>query len=201
VELDEVIRRRRMVRSFEDRPLTPGTIERLLDLAVRAPSAGFTQGWEFIVLEGPSQTARYWDVTLPAAQRESFPWPGLLNAAALVIPLAHAQDYVDRYGESDKAATGLGSSVDDWPVPYWLIDTAMTAMLLLLSVVDAELGALFFGMFEHEQAVLTALGVPDGFRPIGTIAIGHPASEGNSPSQSVRRGRRPMANMMHRGGW
>jgi nitroreductase len=199
VQLEDAIRRRRMVRSFRDQPLPAGTLDRILERGLHAPSAGFSQGWAFVVLEGPSQTARYWDVTLPVDRRASFPWPDLLAAPALIIPLAHAQTYVDRYGEPDKAATGLGRSAEDWPVPYWLIDTAMSSMLMLLAAVDEELGALFFGIFDHEPELMAELGVPAGYQPIGTIAIGYPAED--RPSASLARGRRSLDEVVHRGRW
>jgi nitroreductase len=199
VELSDAIRRRRMVRAFHDRPLPPGTLDRILELGLHAPSAGFSQGWAFVVLEGSAETSRYWDVTLPPERRAGFPWPDLLAAPALIIPLAHAQAYLDRYAEPDKAASGLGGSADDWPVPYWLVDTAMSSMLMLLGAVDAELGALFFGIFDHEEALMRELGVPDGYQPIGTIAIGYPTDD--RPSGSVARGRRPLDEVVHRGRW
>jgi membrane-associated protease RseP (regulator of RpoE activity) len=82
---------------------------------------------------------------------------GAAALAALIIPLAHAQAYVDRYAEPDKTTTGLGHSADDWPVPYWLVDTAMSSMLMLLAAVDQGLGALFFGIFDHEAELLVDL--------------------------------------------
>jgi nitroreductase len=201
LELTEAIRRRRMVRSFQDRPLEPGVLDRILELASHAPSAGFAQGWELVVLEGVAQTARYWDVTLPEPGRTGFAYPGLLRAPVLIIPLAHAQAYVDRYAEPDKASRGLGTSAQDWPVPYWLVDTAMSAMLALLAAVDGGLGALFFGIFAHQAAVLAELGVPDGYQPIGAIALGYPDPDGDRPSPSLARGRRPLDQLVHRGGW
>jgi nitroreductase len=188
-----------MVRAFEPTALPPGTLDRILALGLHAPSAGFSQGWELVVLEGPDQTAQYWDVTLPPEERNTFPWAGLLHAPALVIPLAHAQAYVDRYAEPDKASTGLGRSADDWPVPYWLVDTAMSTMLMLLAAVDEGLGALFFGIFSNEAQLLDALGVPAGLTPIGTIAIGYRAPD--RPSASLQRGRRGLDEVVHRGGW
>ncbi len=190
-----------MVRSFRDRPLPPGTIERLIELATHAPSAGFTQGWEFVVLEGAEQTARYWDVTLPEPRRSAFGHPGLLRAPALIIPLAHPEAYVARYAEPDKAAQGLGESTADWAVPYWLVDTAMSAMVVLLAAVDESLGALFFGIFDHQEALLAQLGVPPGYQPIGTIALGYPDPTDGRPSRSLARGRRPVESVLHRGGW
>jgi nitroreductase len=188
-----------MVRSFRPDPLAPGALDRILTNAQRAPSAGFAQGWTFVVLAGPTETARYWDATLPVDRRGTFAWPGLLAAPVLVVPCADPSAYVRRYGEPDKAATGLGASPEAWAVPYWFVDAGMAAMAMLLTAVDEGLGACFFGLFEHEAAVCAALGIPAPHRPIGTIAIGHPAPD--RPSASVARGRRPATDVVRRGGW
>lgn len=200
VEFSHAVRRRRMVRDFTDEPVPPEVVDELLDLATRAPSAGHSQGWSFVVLEGPEQTARFWDTTLPVEKRASFPWPGLLRAPVLIIPLAEPQVYVDRYAEADKARTGLGEGEERWPVPYWYVDTAFASMVVLLGAVDADLGALFFGIFSHEAELLVELGVPEGHRPVGAIALGHPAPD-QRPSRSTRRGRTPLDEVVHRNGW
>jgi nitroreductase len=199
VEFADVIRRRHMVRSFDARPIDSDVLDRVLDAGRRAPSAGNTHGTDLVVLQD-EQTATYWDITLPAARREAFPWPGLLDAPALIVPLAHAAAYVDRYGEADKSATGLGEGVDRWPVPYWHVDTAFAAMSMLLAAVDEGLGALFFGIFSHEREVMAALGVPPDRQPIGTIALGYPADR-QRVSVSAKRGRRSLDEVVHRGRW
>jgi nitroreductase len=199
VELADAIRRRRMVRSFRPDPISPQSLERILDAGRRAPSAGNTQGASFVVLEGPDETCRYWDVTLPAARRDAFPWPGLLAAPVLVVPCAEPARYLARYSEPDKARTGLGAGVDAWGVPYWFVDSGMAAMAMLLAAVDEGLGACFFGIFDHEPALKAALGIPPEVRPTGTIAIGHPAPD--RPSRSVARGRRSLDEIVHRGRW
>ncbi len=204
MEWERVVRSRRMVRDFTDAPVDDAVLERLLDLARRVPSAGFSQGIDFIVLNGVEQTARFWNRTLPPDERASFPWPGLLNAPVLVLPMADAAAYVERYDQPDKARAGLGSSVDDWPIPYWYVDTAMAAMTLLHGVVDAGLGALFFGIFRNEAELLADLGVPLGIRPVGAIAIGHPteAARAMQAEGSARtRHRRPLEETVHRNGW
>lgn len=197
MEFREVVDRRRMVRNFTDEPVDRAVLDAILSDATRAPSAGNSQGWELLVLEGPEQTARFWDVSLPVERRERFRWPGLLRAPVLVLPLADPARYVRRYAEPDKARTGLGVGEDAWPVPYWTVDTAFATMTLLHGVVDAGLGSLFFGLFDHEAEVLAALGVPVGLRPIGVVAIGHPAAD--SPGRSAGRPRRPLDEVVHRG--
>src|ERR1700736_2431544 len=105
-----------MVRSFKSRPLQPDVVERILADAQRAPSAGFSQGWAFVVLVGPAETAVFWDAVSDARWRADASWPGLLRAPIIIIPLTDEAAYRARYGEPDKAASGLHSS--EWPVPY-----------------------------------------------------------------------------------
>jgi nitroreductase len=199
VDLREAVRRRRMVRAFTAEPVPPGLVDDLIDLARRAPSAGNTRPVEFVVLEG-GQTARLWDVTLPPGERRAaFRWQGLLAAPVVVVPLVEPAAYPRRYAEPDKAGTGRGAGLDAWPVPYWWVDGGMAVHALLLGAVDAGLGALLYGLFEHEPAVLAALGVPDGRRALGAVALGWPAPD--EPGRSAGRPRPPLAEVVHRGGW
>ena len=188
-----------MVRAFSTAPVEPAVVDHLIDLARRAPSAGNSQGWAFVVLEGAAQTARYWDVTMPPPRREGFRWPGLVAAPVLIVALVKPDIWVHRYAEADKAATGLGVAADEWPVPYWWVDGGMAVEHLLLGAVEAGLGACFFGVFDHEEAVLAALEVPAGWRALGAVAVGHPATD--EPGRSARRGRLPLEDVLHRGGW
>lgn len=198
MEFRDVVRRRRMVRSFTTDPIERAVLDRLLADALRSPSAGNSQGRELLVLEGPAQTAQFWEVTLPAERRAGFAWPGLLRAPVLVIPLADPTAYVARYAEADKARTGLGAGPEAWPVPYWTVDTAFAAMTLLHAVVDAGLGALFFGIFANERELMVALGVPSHLKPIGAIAIGRPETE-DRPGRSAGRPARSVSDAVHRG--
>jgi nitroreductase len=199
VELRDVVRKRRMVRAFDRRPVPSALVDDLIDLARRAPAAGNTaEARAFLVLED-DQTARYWDTTFPAARRETFRWPHLMDAPVLVIALVRAAAYVERYAEPDKARTGLGAGEDRWPVPYWWVDGGMAVEAMLLGAVDVGLGALFFGIFDHERELLAALGVPDGWRALGTIALGWPATDEASPS--LARPRPALDEVTHRGRW
>ena len=196
----DALRDRRSCRSFTGEPLAAGLLVDLVDRARRTPTAGNSQGVEFLLLEGDHASA-YWDATLTAERRATFPWPGLLRAPALVVPWGMPDRYVVRFAEDDKAHAGMGGSADDWSVPYWLVDAAFAAMALQLLAVEAGLGCSFFGLFEHETAVAERFGVPDGARAVGTIALGHPDPDGARSSGSTVRGRRPLAEVLHRGGW
>ena len=122
LELDAVVARRRMCRSFLERPVDPEALERALALATRAPSAGNTQGWAFVILEG-DETAAFWQHEAESSWLAHPSHPGLLNAPVIVLPLASRQSYVDRYSEADKATVGPGASangrylIGSWTAP------------------------------------------------------------------------------------
>jgi len=187
-----------MVRNYDDRPLPPGALDRILENALHAPSAGFSQGWAFVVLEGAEQTAAFWDASFGDEDRAQFTYDGLFRAPVVVICLSHKQAYLDRYAEPDKGWTDKSEA--HWPVPYWDIDTGFASLLMLLTAVDAGLGALFFGIFpERVAGVRAAFGIPGEYTPIGAIAIGYTAPD--TPSPSLKRGRRPQEAVIHRAGW
>lgn len=194
-----------MVRDFTDAPVDGAVLDRILDASRRVPSAGFAQGTDLVVLVGPTETARYWDATLPADRRAQFRWPGLLRAPVIVVPVTDPSAYLARYAESDKVATaavaGLGEAPERWPVPYWWVDAGMAVQNLLLAAVDEELAACFFGVFEHEAAIVSSLAIPAGRRPVGVIALGHPADGGGRTGSPNRRPRRDLDDVVHRGGW
>jgi nitroreductase len=198
LELKDVIARRRMCRSFLEGPIDPVALERALETATHAPSAGNTQGWAFVVLED-HETALFWQHQADSSWLAHPSHPGLLNAPVIVLPLASKQSYLERYSEPDKATVGA-RRVADWAVPYWLVDTSFATMLLLLALAQEGLGTLFFALQKPAGPLLQALGVPDGWEPLGAVAIGWPSTD-DRPSTSASRPRKPLAEVVHRGRW
>ena len=139
MDFQRVVGLRKMCRSFEDRPVPPDLLGRILKNAQRAPSAGFSQGWAFVVLEGEEQTSVFWEHTADEEWRQDPNWPGLLRAPVIILPLSHKQAYLDRYSEPDKAAFGLQDKAS-WPAPYWLVDTAFagSAEGLVLALLEGR---------------------------------------------------------------
>ena len=200
MDFDAVVRRRRMVRSYRRDPVSADALDRILDAGRRAPSAGNTAALDLVVLEGSEQTAAYWDTTLVSERRSSFPWPGLLDAPVLVLVVVDPVAYVRRYAEIDKAHTGLGDGADAWPVPFWFVDGGAAIMSMLHATVAEGLGALLFGVFEHEDDVRTRFSIPGDRRIVAVVALGHPGDDDRASSSS-RRGRRSLAEVVHRGHW
>jgi nitroreductase len=188
-----------MVRRYvADRPVPVDVRERILAHALRAPSAGFSQGWGFLVLEEPADRARFWQAATPQTH-ELAQWRENMRTAPLII-VAHSNKdaYLDRYALPDKGWTDRDTS--HWPVPYWDIDTGFASLLMLLTAVDEGLGACFFGIpVEQISSYRREFGVPEEFMPIGAVTVGY--REVDHRSGSLKRGWRPVDEVVHRGQW
>jgi nitroreductase len=198
MDFQRVVERRRMVRNYSDEPVDAAVVQRILANALHAPSAGFSQGWAFLLLDARADVDRFWASATPPGQGDDMWSAGMRRAPMIVVPLSSKAAYLDRYAAPDKGWTDRDES--RWPVPYWDIDTGMAALLMLLTVTDEGLGACFFGIPpEQTDTFRSEFGVPSTFTPIGALTIGHRAPD--QPSPSLRRGRRPAADVVHRGRW
>ncbi|WP_156254012.1 nitroreductase family protein [Pseudactinotalea terrae] len=201
MEFQDVVRKRRMHRRFTGEAVSAAALDRIVRNAVRAPSAGFSQGWAFVVLESAHDRDRFWAASTPvSSDRDMSAWlDGMRTAPVLILALASRAAYLRRYAEDDKGFHG-----DDearWSAPYWHIDVGMAALLMLQTAVDEGLGACFFGVPPQRcAAVRTELGIPSELEITGVVAVGHPA-EGGAAGSAGRRERRPLEEVVHRGGW
>jgi len=193
VEFQDVVRKRRMVRSFDpDRPVPPETLELILRNATRGPSAGFSQGQAFLVLQG-ADLAKFWAMR-PHGNDVS-------TAPLLIVPMSCKRVYLDRYAQPDKGWTDRSES--HWPVPFWHIDTGMATLLILQTCVDQGLGALYFGIVPEDVTPFRELyGVPEDHEPIGAVAIGYSAEpDGTVTGSPKTRKRRATEDVVHHGRW
>ena len=197
MEFTEVVRRRRMVRRYDPGRAVPReVVERCLENAVRAPSAGFSQGWDFLVLSTDDEREAFWtSTTTPGAPED--PWLGGIRAApVLVLCLSHKDAYLERYAADDKGWTDRDES--RWPVPYWDVDTGMASLLILLTATDEGLGSLFFGVPpERHAAVREAFAIPASRTIVGVVSMGYAVPGPKSPS--LRRHRRTGPEVTHWG--
>jgi nitroreductase len=202
MELAAAIRRRRMVKEYESTSMDIEQIRELVELALRAPSGGWTQATEFLVLSNAARISRFWTVCVPSEQRSTMDdrWPTWRKAPVVVLPLTSSERYLERYRKGDKANTPLGRDESEWPVPYWDIDCGMAVQNLLLAVTDAGLGAAFFGLFGEPQTFLVECGVPPEYHAIGAVTIGHRPLVSTEPTPPSEM-RRPAGSAFHVDGW
>jgi len=196
MDFRDVVLKRRMVRHFTDEPVAPEAIDRILDLARHAPSAGFTQGQSFVVVTRPDLKRAIAALCGEEQYVASGFHPFVSGAPVLLIPCTSEAAYHRRYQEPDKI--GADGAEIEWPVPYWHMDIGCAVMIVLLAAVDEGLAAGFAGA--HDLLALRALlGMPEEVMPAGVIPIGHRAPD--RPSASLKRGRKPEAEYVHRERW
>lgn len=170
--LDALLRRRRMVRRFTSAPVSEETIAHLLATAARAPSAGHTQPWAFVVVRR--------EATRRALGRAAHGQDWLATAPVVIVACADLSRSRPRYRERAER--------------YGFIDVAFASLLLLLAVVESGLGACFVGAFDDDE-VAGLLGLPGHIQPVAIIPVGHPAE---SPPASTHR---PVRTMRHDERW
>lgn len=201
MELWDVLRRRKMVRHFRQDPVPRDVIDRVMASVLHAPSAGFTQGNEFLVLTTSETIAAFLRLT----EDPEFPTPDDWAEAippVVVFPLSNRAAYLARYSKPDKIDFGLDDP-DKWPAPFWDIDAGMASMLILLAAIDAGLGGLFAGISYGERAMLDHFGVPADFHAIGVIWLGYPAdADPLAPTGGeIAARRRPATQLVHHDAW
>jgi len=201
VEFKEILKRRRMVRAYEPRPVGRETLERIVGTIRRAPSAGFSQGQRFVVVTDAERRR-----TIADAVGESFyveqgfaPW--ISGAAALIVVCTCEDDYHDRYRQPDKLVEG---EEIEWPVPYWHADAGKATMLVLLAAIDEGLAAGVFGVpADRMQSVRELLDLPQDLAIVEVITLGHTAADDVSDHLSSRgtRPRKPLDELVHWERW
>jgi nitroreductase len=201
MEFGEVLRRRRMIRSYDlAQPVPPAAIDAVLAAALRAPSAGFTQGISFLVLSSDAERERFWRLT---SDTDTVWLRGMRTAPVLVLVWTSEQAYLDRYAEPDKGWTDRDPA--HWSAPYWFVDAGMASMAALLSAVDQHLGACFFGIPADRIAVVREnFSVPASQLSVGVISLGYSAAAPEVrpiTGSPARRPRKAPTDLIHHGVW
>lgn len=198
MEFDHVLRRRRMVRDYDPGRLVPqAALDSVLRAVTRAPSAGFTQAVELLVLTSAEQRASFWALT---ADGESRWLRGMRGAPVLILVWTSREAYLDRYAQPDKGWVDRDPA--RWPAPFWFVDAGMASMAALLAAVDAQLGACFFGVpTDRVAAVRKHFGVPTDQLNVGVISLGYPDPAERRSGSPSRRARRPVEDSLHHGRW
>lgn len=196
MEFEKVVRKRRMVRNFRREPVPSSVINNLLELSLHTPSAGFSQGWAYVVVTEPSLKRRVGEIQGEADFYAKRFHKFVSEAPVLIVACASEKIYHDRYREPDKLKED-GTEIE-WPTPYWFFDIGCGCMLILLAAVNNGLAAAFTGVFRTEQ-MKQLLRIPDHFHPVGVISVGYPAEDIKSPS--LKRGRRPLKDVVHYEYW
>lgn len=186
-----------MTRTFDGGPSLED-LKELGELALRAPSAGFSQGAHLLILAG-DDLQRFWQVSGVGAWFATKS-PGVLSAHAVILVLADETAYTNRYSQSDKAGHGL-EEAENWVKPTWLTDAALVTQNLLLLIEEQRWGALLFDLFIEPRKLLDAFGVPPKVHCAGVVAIGFRHSEDSKSGSPTRLPRKAVTDVLHIGTW
>jgi nitroreductase len=196
MQFQQVVERRRMIRRYSGRSVPPDEVAAILDNALRGPSAGFSQGFAFLVLDRAEDITRFREAATPTEGDEDDWFAATFDAPLVVVPCSNKDAYLDRYAEPDKGFTDRSDAW--WPAPYWDIDTGFATLLMLLTAVDRGLGACFFGIpIDRVEVVKEAFDIPLAYRPIGAVTVGY----GADPPLDRSDRRKRHEEMIHRGRW
>ncbi|MBM4432325.1 MAG: nitroreductase family protein [Chloroflexi bacterium] len=169
MDLWTAIERRHSVRSFRDSDVSATSVQKILEAAVRAPSAGNRQPWHFVVVRRKVVK----EALAQAAYGQSF----VAEAPVVIVVCADAERSATRYGSRGRSL-------------YCLQDTAAATEHVLLAATALGLGSCWVGAFDEGSAAC-ALGLPAHLRPVAMVPIGQPTSESTG-----RTARRPLTEVI-----
>lgn len=196
MEFRDTVLKRRMVRNFSNQPVDSAIIDHILELTRHAPSAGFTQGQSFSVVTHLELKQAIADTCEEDEYVQRGFAPFISKAPVLLIPCTSETAYHRRYQEADKVNEDGTEIV--WPVPYWFMDIGCAVMIALLAAIDEGLVTAFAGSKDLDT-LRSLLNMPPEVTPVGVIALGYRAPD--IPSPSLKRGRKPEAEYIHRERW
>lgn len=165
----QVLESRRSVRDFDPTvEVSPDMVDRILAVAIRAPSAGNRQPWHFYIVRDPAVR----EALAASAYGQEF----VSQAPVAIVVCADAAQSAGRYGRRGREL-------------YCLQDTAAATEHILLACVALGLGGCWVGAFDERRAA-RALSLPTRHRPVAILPIGKPATEA-----VMRTTRRPLPSV------
>jgi FMN reductase [NAD(P)H] len=183
MEFAEILRHRKMVRSYTDEPVDRAAVERIVARGRKAPSGGFSQGVRMVVVTAEATRHRIAELANEPHYVGLGLEPWISQAPVHVVVAMREESYHERYRRADKL-DDHGQEVE-WRVPWWWVDAGKSLMLLLLAAVDEGLGAGLFGLVgDANDGLRELLGMPDDLEVVGVVTIGHP---GPAPDRGSRR--------------
>ncbi|GLW06786.1 hypothetical protein Misp01_19160 [Microtetraspora sp. NBRC 13810] len=173
MDFTEVLRKRQMVRSYTDEPVSEESLDRILRAVRRAPSAGFSQGHRLVVVTDPKLRQQAADISETRYVELGFP-PWISTAPVHIYVGTRERSYHERYGRAEEIRPGYTEI--PWPVPFWWFDCGAMFMLLQLAAINEQLATGYFSsVFTDELTALAqVVGMPDDVALAGVITIGHP---------------------------
>ena len=169
LDVFEAIQNRRSIRAYTRKSVPDEFVNKLIEAARVAPSAGNIQPWEFVIVRNADLKNR---LSVAALNQNS-----IKEAPLAIVICANETRSYRGYGNR-------GASL------YCLQDTAAAIQNLLLAAHALGLCSCWVGAF-HEEEVRAVVKTPEGVRPVAIIPIGYPAEK------PEMRSKRPLKDIVH----
>ncbi|MFI9388293.1 nitroreductase family protein [Kutzneria sp. NPDC052558] len=168
MDFADVLRARRMVRSYRPDPVPEDVVRRIVQVVHRAPSAGFSQGHRLIVVTDPDIRAEV-AARIEPTYVESGMKPWVSVAPVLIVIGVREASYHERYQQPDKVTEDGEEGV--WPVPYWWFDSGSLLVMLQMAAANEGLATGFFG--PHADGLAELVGLPADVGLSGIMTLGY----------------------------
>lgn len=180
-QLEQLFRWRRDVRRFRTEPIDPQMLDRLLELALLAPSVGNSQPWRFVKVDDPDRRAGV-RANFEACNRDALlEYEGERAAVYARLKLAgldrapvHLAVFVD-------GATPLGAGLGRRTMPETLAYSVVGAVHALWLAARAHGLGLGWVSILDPQAVHALLAVPEPWSLVAYLCLGWPEEEHLDP--------------------
>ena len=171
----DLLKHRKSVREFLDRPVERNKIMMCLEAARLAPSECNSQPWRFIVVDDKQLKDKLCDTAFGGIySMNSF----CKTAPVMVVVISEKSKFIARIGEMFRGTK------------YYLIDIGITCEHFVLQAEDLSLGTCWIGWF-NERGVKSTLGIPQRKKIDILIALGYYDREKLGPEHD----REPMDNI------
>ncbi|MHA2061970.1 MAG: nitroreductase family protein, partial [Candidatus Sifarchaeia archaeon] len=161
MDFEEVLKSRRSIRKYTDEDVSEESVRQIIEAGMLAPSAGNMQSWEFIIVR--DQTTKY------SLSQESLGQKHILDVPVVIVVVANTKIAEKRYGSRGRDV-------------YCFLGTGAAIQNMLLTAASLGLGTSWVGSFK-EHPVQDILNLPAEIRPVGVIALGHPAETPDIPKR------------------
>jgi len=165
LDVFEAIKKRRSVRAYTSEEVSEEEVEKLIDAARLAPSAGNIQPWEFVIVRSTEIKRKLSDAALNQTFIEEAP----------VVIIVCADVARSNWGYGDRGAN-----------LYCLQDTAAATENMLLAAQALGLATCWIGAF-YEDEVAKVVNTPRNVRPVAIVPVGHPAEKPSAPPKRSMR--------------
>lgn len=162
MEFFELVKARRSIRRFDKaKKVSDEDINKILEAAIWAPSAGNTQCARFFVVKDPAIKD---ELAVKAGHQ-----PFISDATAVIVVCADLDAVGRSYG-----ARGRDT--------YALQDTAVAAENMLLAITELGLASCWIGAFDEGRAA-KILKLEDHLRPVAMIPVAYSSDRPNPPKR------------------